>query len=106
MLWASTSTKNPDYSDTKYVEPLIGPETINTLPLETLNAYRDHGRPALRLEKGVEEAEQILRSLPELMIDIDKVTQQLEDEGIEKFNKPYDSLLATLKQKQDAALKA
>jgi transaldolase len=104
VLWASTSTKNPDYSDTKYVEPLIGPETINTLPLETLNAYREHGSPAPLLEEGVEEARQMLRSLPELMIDIEKVTQQLEDEGIEKFNKPYDSLLAALKQKQDEAL--
>ncbi|MEJ2070091.1 MAG: transaldolase [Syntrophobacterales bacterium] len=99
VLWASTSTKNPDYPDTKYVEPLIGPDTVNTVPLETLEAYRDHGDPAPRLEEGVEEAASLLQRLPELHIDLDQVTQQLEDEGIEKFNKPYDSLLNTLESK-------
>ena len=103
VLWASTSTKNPKYSDIKYVEPLIGPETVNTLPQETLNAYRDHGDPALRLEEDVEEAREVLRLLPTLGIDIDDVTQQLEDEGIEKFNKPYDDLAANLERKRAAA---
>jgi len=96
VLWASTSTKNPDYEDVKYVEPLIGPETINTLPQDTLDAYRDHGNPAIRLEEGLEEAVEILRRLPELGIDIDQVTRKLVDEGIEKFNKPYDELLERL----------
>jgi transaldolase len=103
VLWASTSTKNPDYSDIKYVEPLIGPETVNTLPQETLNAYRDHGKPALRLEENVEEAREVLRLLPELGIDIDEVTRQLEDEGIEKFNKPFDDLTANLEKKRAVA---
>ena len=103
VLWASTSTKNPNYSDIKYVEPLIGPETINTLPQETLNAYRDHGDPALRLEENVEEAREVLSLLPELGIDIDEVTQQLEDEGIEKFNKPFDDLTANLEKKRAVA---
>ena len=98
-MWASTSTKNPDYPDTKYVEPLIGPDTVNTVPLETLKAYRDHGDPASRLDDGVAAAAGILQRLPELHIDLDQVTQQLEDEGIEKFNKPYDSLLNTLESK-------
>ncbi|NWG02798.1 MAG: bifunctional transaldolase/phosoglucose isomerase [Syntrophaceae bacterium] len=105
VLWASTSTKNPNYSDVKYVEDSIGPETVNTLPQETLNAYRDHGDPGLRLEEGLEEAHQVLRQLAEVGIDINQVTQQLEDEGVEKFNKPYDSLMETLKTKRAAALK-
>jgi transaldolase/glucose-6-phosphate isomerase len=104
-LWASTSTKNPTYSDVKYVEALIGPETVNTLPQETLHAYRDHGIPASRIEEGAEEAHKVLRQLAELAIDIDQVTQQLEDEGVEKFNKPYDSLMETLKTKRAAAFK-
>jgi len=104
VLWASTSTKNPDYPDIKYVEALIGPDTVNTLPQETLDAYRDHGRPAPRLEEDLSEAEWVLRTLPELDIDIDRVTEQLVEEGIEKFNKPYDSLIQTLekKRKKDA----
>jgi transaldolase len=104
VLWASTSTKNPDYADVKYVEALIGPETINTLPQETLSAYRDHGEPAARLKEGLEKASRILAQLAQLDIDIDRVTQQLEDEGVEKFNKPYDSLMETLKEKRGKAL--
>jgi transaldolase len=103
VLWASTSTKNPNYSDVKYLEALIGPQTVNTVPQETLNAYRDHGDPAPRLEEGIEKAEEILGLLPQLGIDIDQVTQQLEDEGIEKFNKPYDDLMANLEEKRSAA---
>jgi transaldolase len=99
LLWASTSTKNPDYSDVKYVEALIGPDTVDTAPLETLGAYRDHGEPEARLEQGVEEARRVLERLPELGIDIDKVTRQLEDEGVEKFNKPFDKLMEALTQK-------
>jgi transaldolase len=100
VLWASTSTKNPEYHDTKYVEALIGPDTINTLPMETLEAYRDHGDPASRLEDNLDEAYSNLDLLAGLGIDIDKVTQQLEDEGIEKFNKPYDSLMSKLEEKR------
>jgi transaldolase len=104
VLWASTSTKNPNYPDTKYVEPLIGPETINTLPPETLEAYRDHGNPAARLEEGIEDAAALLRLLPkpELYIDLNQVSQRLEDEGIDKFNKPYDSLLKSLEAKRQS----
>jgi transaldolase len=96
VLWASTSTKNPDYSDVKYVEALIGPDTVNTAPMETLDAYRDHGDPNARLEQDVEKARSVLARLPDLGIDIDHVTQQLEDEGVEKFNKPFDTILQTL----------
>jgi len=96
LLWASTGTKNPDYSDVKYVEALIGPDTVNTIPVETLDAYRDHGDPQARLEQDVQRAGQVLERLSELGISIDKVAQQLEDEGVEKFNKPFDKLIETL----------
>ena len=96
VLWASTSTKNPDYRDVKYVEALIGPDTVNTAPLDTLDAYRDHGEPNARLEQDVEQARFVLERLPDLGINLDQVTQQLEDEGVEKFNKPFDKILQTL----------
>ncbi len=96
LLWASTSTKNPEYSDVKYVEPLIGPQTVNTLPLSTLEAYRDHGDPAPRLEDGVERAQETLDILAELGIDIDEVTQQLEHEGVRKFVDSYEQLFDEL----------
>ena len=99
LLWASTSTKNPTYSDVKYVETLIGPETVNTVPMETLDAYRDHGSPKLTLEQDVANANWVFQQLPELGINIDKVTQQLEDEGVDKFNKAYDQLIETLGKK-------
>jgi transaldolase len=99
LLWASTSTKNPDYSDIKYIETLIGPDTVNTAPLETIDAYRDHGDPKLRLEQDVREADWIMARLPELGISIDKVTQQLEDEGVKKFEEPFDKLIDTLTKK-------
>lgn len=98
LLWASTGTKNPDFSDVKYVEALIGADTVDTIPIETLDAYRDHGQPKVRLEADVEKAELILQRLPELGIDLDKVTQQLEQEGVEKFNQPFDKLMETLAQ--------
>jgi len=101
LLWASTSTKNPAYSDVKYVEALIGPETVNTIPMETLDAYRDHGRPALTLEEGLPEAERILASLPTLGVDLNKLTQQLEDEGLQKFIQPFEKLMESIQAKED-----
>jgi len=105
LLWASTSTKNPAYSDVMYVDPLIGPDTVNTLPLETLSAYREHGQPAARLEEDLREADRVLRQLSEAGIDLDALTQQLEDEGVHKFIVPFDSLMAALEAKRAAALK-
>jgi transaldolase len=96
LLWASTGNKNPDYSDVKYVEALIGADTVNTVPVETLDAYRDHGEPKARLEQDTEEADWVLQRLPALNINIDKVTQQLEEEGVDKFNHPFDELMETL----------
>jgi transaldolase len=103
-LWASTGTKNPDYSDVKYVEALIGPDTVNTAPMETLDAYRDHGKPKARLEEDVSEARWVLERLPELGIVIDDVTRQLEDGGVEKFDQPFDKLMETLAQRSPRQL--
>jgi len=101
LLWASTSSKNPAFKDTKYVEALIGPDTVDTIPLETLEAYRDHGDPENRLETDLDGASAILAQLHHEGIDLGKLTQQLEDEGIEKFNAPYEKLLNAIeKQKQ------
>jgi transaldolase len=105
LLWASTGTKNPAYSDVKYVEPLIGPETINTIPMETLLAYRDHGKPALRLRRGLAKAEEVIKCLPEVGINLDRLTQALEDEGVDKFIKPYDLLMKRLSEKRTAFLR-
>jgi transaldolase len=104
LLWASTSTKNPEYSDVKYVEALIGPDTVNTLPLETLQAYRDHGMPGPRLELGMDFAASVVQRLPELDLDLNQITQELENQGIEKFNQPFDNLMCTLEKKRLAAL--
>lgn len=98
LLWASTSTKNPEYSDVKYVDALVAPNTVNTLPMETLDAYRDHGDPAVRADADPEHARWVLHELNDIGIDIDAVTQQLEDEGVEKFNKPFDALMETLEK--------
>ena len=100
LLWASTSTKNPQYSDVKYVDELIGPDTVNTLPTETLTAYRDHGDPVERLEDDVEHANAVFNKLSECGIDIDQITQQLEDEGVEKFKIAYDKLINAITQKE------
>jgi transaldolase len=102
LLWASTSTKNPAYKDTKYVEALIGPDTINTVPVETLNAYRDHGHPEQTLDQEVHSAYHLLNKLSIVGIDLNAITQQLEDEGVEKFITAYDQLMALLKAKTTA----
>jgi len=96
LLWASTGAKNPKFSELKYVEPLIGRNTISTLPLETFNAYCENGKPKRMLENGVADALDILSSLPELGVDIDEITQQLEFEGIKKFTEPFDKLLSAI----------
>jgi transaldolase/glucose-6-phosphate isomerase len=103
LLWASTSTKNPDYSDVMYVETLIGRETINTITLETLNAYRDHGKPSSQLEEDTQEAYRVLEALHGAGVDLDAATQQLEDEGVAKFSKAFDQLMAALQEKRAAS---
>ncbi len=99
LLWASTSTKNPAYQDTKYVEALIGPDTINTVPIETLDAYRDHGSPEQSLDQEVHTAYHLLNKLASIGIDLNVVAQQLENEGVEKFIAAYDQLMASLREK-------
>jgi transaldolase len=96
LLWASTGTKNPAYSDVKYIEALIGPDTVNTAPPATLDAYRDHGRPEARLEHDLDQAQRVFAALEELGIRLDDLAQRLEDAGIEKFVQPFDKLMATL----------
>jgi transaldolase len=102
LLWASTGTKNPKYSDVKYVEALIGRETINTMPPETLEAYRDHGQPDLRLESNLLEAYSVLEGMREVGINLDLMTQQLEFEGLAKFSKAFETLMAALREKRSA----
>ncbi len=97
LLWASTSTKDPAYPDTKYVEPLIGQDTINTLPPETLEAYRDHGSPGPdRVLEGAADSAALLSALTGMGIDLDQVVRELEEEGVDKFVAPFRSLMGTL----------
>jgi len=97
-LWASTSTKNPAYPDVYYVEALIGPDTVNTMPPQTIVAYKDHGQPALRLEDNVDGARQTIANLETVGIRMDVVTQQLETEGVASFNKSFDMLMKVVKE--------
>ena len=100
LLWASTSSKNPAFKDTKYIEALIGPETVDTVPLETIEAFRDHGVAENTLELGLNEATAALEKLASVGISIDEVTQKLEDEGIDKFNKPFEKLLQAIEDQK------
>lgn len=97
LLWASTGTKNPAYSDVQYVEPLIGPETINTLPDATLVAFRDHGRARLTLEEGVKEAEAHVLALEKLGIDLHAIGETLQRQGVDLFDSAYAKLLNLMK---------
>jgi transaldolase len=98
-LWASTSTKNPDYRDVLYVEELIGPMTVDTMPEETIRAFQDHGRVAPTLERGVDEAERLLEELAAVGLDYDDVTDTLEQEGVEKFADSFADLLEGIRAK-------
>ncbi len=99
VLWASTSTKNPAYPDTLYVDDLIGPETVNTMPLETIEAYQKHGDPEPRLEQDVEGAHALFDQLAAAGIDYDDVTDTLEREGVEKFSASFEELQQSLAEK-------
>jgi transaldolase len=99
-LWASTSTKNPAYSDVLYVDELIGPETVNTMPEETIQAFQDHGEVALTLEQGIEEAKRLFDQLAEVGIDYDDVTRVLEEEGVQKFADSFSELLGGIAAKR------
>jgi transaldolase len=101
VLWASTSTKNPDYPDTLYVEELIGADTVNTMPEETIRAYQDHGSPRARLESGLEQARAVFEDLKRAGVDYDDVTDTLEREGVQKFSDSFQQLIAALGAKRD-----
>jgi transaldolase/transaldolase/glucose-6-phosphate isomerase len=101
-LWASTSTKDPRYPDVHYVEALVAPRTVNTLPPETFAAYRDHGRPAVRIQDGVAAAPAQLKALADLGIDLAAITSELEADGVAKFAASYESLLAGIEAKAGA----
>ncbi|MBS0578723.1 MAG: transaldolase [Proteobacteria bacterium] len=103
LLWASTSTKDPSYSPVKYVEELVVPDTVNTMPLETLDTYRRIGRPELRLERHIAEAADQRESFERLGVDLEAVAAQLEREGVAKFIEPFDKLQQWLEAKRKAA---
>jgi transaldolase len=103
-LWASTSTKDPAYPDTMYVDNLIGPNTVNTVPPSTLKAFKDHGKAEITITKGLDEAQQHISQLEAAGISMDKVTEELEHEGVQAFAISFDSLLNTIKQRRSEAL--
>ncbi|HEV3046553.1 MAG TPA: transaldolase [Solirubrobacteraceae bacterium] len=102
VLWASTSTKNPAYADVLYVEELIGPDTVDTMPEETIEAYQDHGEPRPRLQSGIEDAERLLAELSRVGVDYDDLTDTLEREGVQKFSDSFAQLLEALRGKRDS----
>ncbi|MBO2030719.1 transaldolase [Siccationidurans ginsengisoli] len=106
LLWASTGNKNPKYDDLKYVENLIGPKTVNTIPVETMDIFKEKGKPADRLEQGLELAQAVLRDLPKVGIDLDAQTAQLEKEGVQKFIEPFGKLIDSVEKKRQAAVDA
>lgn len=99
-LWASTSTKNPDYRDVLYVEELIGPETVNTMPLETITAFNDHGQVARTLDRDIDGARQAIREVEASGISMERVTGELISEGVATFAKSFEELLATIESKR------
>jgi transaldolase len=100
-LWASTSTKNPDYPDTLYVGPLIGPDTVNTMPEATLDAFEDHGTLARTVDADPEGAQRTLDAIEEAGVDLDEVSRVLEDQGVASFAKSFDELIAVLEAKAE-----
>jgi transaldolase len=100
VLWASTGTKNPDYPDTYYVDELIGPDTVNTLPPTTLESLIDHGKIAETLTAGLDDARQKLAKLADLGINLDSVTQQLQQDGVVAFAKPFEALMKSIEEKR------
>ena len=99
-LWASTSTKNPAYPDTLYVDNLIGPETVNTVPPATLAAFKDHGKAEITLTRNLDQAQEELKQLAEAGISMDQVTQELEEEGVKAFSDAFTQLMATIDQRR------
>ena len=105
-LWASTSTKNPEYRDVLYVEELIGPETVNTMPEETILAFQDHGELALTLERDLDEAKRVFERIAEAGVDYDDVVAVLEQEGVQKFSDSFAELLDGVRAKRGELVSA
>jgi transaldolase len=105
-LWASTSTKNPDYPDTLYVDELIGPQTVNTMPEETIRAFQDHGTVTPTLEAGIDEAEAVFERIAAAGVDYDDVTETLEREGVDKFADSFAELLDGIRAKSGEVVAA
>jgi transaldolase len=105
-LWASTSTKNPAYRDVLYVEDLIGPDTVNTMPEETIEAFQGHGEVEVTLEQGLEEAKRLFDRLAEVGVDVDDVTRVLEEEGVQKFSDSFAELLDGIRSKRGELVNA
>jgi len=103
-LWGSTSTKNPKYNDVLYVEDLIGPDTVNTMPTNTMDAFRDHGKARATIEEGLDEARRVVSQLAGVGIDLHAVTQLLEDQGVEAFARDYNKLIASIEEKKKKSL--
>ena len=103
-LWGSTSTKNPAYPDLLYVEELIGPDTVNTIPPETLDTFRDHGQIRPTLQEGIEDARQILADLTGVGVNLDAITEQLQEDGVKAFADSFDQLLNALEEKRKVIL--
>ena len=106
LLWGSTSTKNPNYSDVMYAEALVGPETVDTMPDATITAFRDHGTARATLEEGVDEARRTFERLAQAGVDISVVMQQLQDDGVKLFADSFDQLMQSLASKREALLGA
>ncbi len=101
-LWASTSTKDPAYPDLYYVEALVAPDSVDTVPPETLEAYRDHGDPKVRIREDLAGAREVFRGLERLGIDEDRIFRELEEDGVKKFSDSFDALLKALEEKEKA----
>jgi transaldolase/glucose-6-phosphate isomerase len=106
LLWASTGTKDPRFSDVLYVESLIGPDTVDTIPPATIDAFRDHGKAKSRLEENVDEARQVVATLERLGLSLDELTARLLDEGVREFSAAFDRLLGAIEKKRDGVLES
>src|SRR2546425_3326995 len=99
-LWASTGTKNPAYRDVLYIEELIGPNTVNTMPLKTLESFRDHGRVRLSVEENISQSQAVLAALGAAGIGYEQITSQLQEEGVQKFIDSFDKLFQCIEDKR------
>jgi transaldolase len=104
-LWASTSTKNPAYKDVYYVEALMGPETVDTMPPATLEAFRDHGNARVTIEDNLDEERSLIAGLEEVGISLEEITQQVLDEGVQKFVEPFEKLLSATESRRNEVIK-